>query len=181
MSVPNVGHLDPQRGGCCTVMPYFIGNILELPFTTIQDYSLFNILQERSLDRWMTQTEAIRAKHGLMSFIIHPDYTTEDWSRGVDDALLDHLARLRSDDGTWIALPREVNTWWRARREMHLVNGGEGWTVVGPERRTRAGRLRQAERKRNQLPARVVEHSVCRRAARLDVSVPSIVRHEKLA
>ena len=25
MSVPNVAHLDPQRGGCCTVMPYFIG------------------------------------------------------------------------------------------------------------------------------------------------------------
>src|SRR5581483_1528358 len=28
MSVPNVGHLDPQPGGCCTVMPYFIGDIL---------------------------------------------------------------------------------------------------------------------------------------------------------
>lgn len=25
MSVPNVAHLEPQRGGCCTVMPYFIG------------------------------------------------------------------------------------------------------------------------------------------------------------
>jgi hypothetical protein len=31
MSVPNVAHLDPQRGGCCTVMPYFIGDQLELP------------------------------------------------------------------------------------------------------------------------------------------------------
>jgi hypothetical protein len=31
MSIPNVAHLDPQRGGCCTVMPYFIGKILELP------------------------------------------------------------------------------------------------------------------------------------------------------
>ena len=25
MSLPNVAHLDPQRGGCCTVMPFFIG------------------------------------------------------------------------------------------------------------------------------------------------------------
>ena len=31
MSVPNVGHLEVQRGGCCTVMPYFIGRIVELP------------------------------------------------------------------------------------------------------------------------------------------------------
>lgn len=29
MSVPNVAHLNPQRGGCCTVMPYFIGDTLE--------------------------------------------------------------------------------------------------------------------------------------------------------
>ena len=41
MSVPNVAHLEPQRGGCCTVMPYFVGDLLELPLTTIQDYSLF--------------------------------------------------------------------------------------------------------------------------------------------
>ncbi len=132
MSVPNVGHLDPQRGGCCTVMPYFIGDMVELPLTTIQDYSLFNILQERSLDLWIEQTEAIRERHGLMSFIIHPDYVNEDWSSGVYDALLDHLAWLRSDHGVWIALPREVNAWWRARRDMRLVNGGGGWKVVGP-------------------------------------------------
>src|SRR5262249_34757470 len=44
MSVPNSAHLDPQRGGCCTVMPYFIGKMLELPVTTTQDYGLFNIL-----------------------------------------------------------------------------------------------------------------------------------------
>ena len=25
MSVPNVAHLDPQRGGCCTERRYFIG------------------------------------------------------------------------------------------------------------------------------------------------------------
>ncbi len=39
MSVPNVAHLEPQRGGCCTVMPFFVGKILELPLTTTQDYS----------------------------------------------------------------------------------------------------------------------------------------------
>jgi hypothetical protein len=31
MSIPNVAHLDPQSGGCCTVMPYFIGNVLGNP------------------------------------------------------------------------------------------------------------------------------------------------------
>lgn len=64
MSVPNVAHLDPQHGGCCTVMPYFIGDILELPVTTVQDYTLFNILGDYSIDLWKRQIELIMAKHG---------------------------------------------------------------------------------------------------------------------
>ena len=43
MSVPNVARLDPQRGGCCTVRPYFLGDVLELPLTTIQDYTLLAV------------------------------------------------------------------------------------------------------------------------------------------
>ena len=48
MSVPNVAHLDPQRGGCCTVLPYFVGDILEIPVTTTQDYMLFHLLGDYS-------------------------------------------------------------------------------------------------------------------------------------
>ena len=59
MSVPNVAHLEPQRGGCCTVMPYFIGDILELPLTTTQDYSLFHILGDYSIALWKQQIELI--------------------------------------------------------------------------------------------------------------------------
>src|SRR5579859_6208265 len=74
MSVPNVAHLEPQRGGCCTVMPFFVGNILELPLTTIQDYSLFHILGDYSIDLWKKQIELIMQRNGLVSFITHPDY-----------------------------------------------------------------------------------------------------------
>jgi hypothetical protein len=74
MTVPNVGHLDPQGGGCCTVFPYFIGGILELPVTTTQDHSLFHILREHRIDLWKTQANLIMEKHGLLSFLTHPDY-----------------------------------------------------------------------------------------------------------
>jgi hypothetical protein len=59
MSVPNVAHLDPQRGGCCTVMPYFIGKMLELPVTTTQDYALFHILKDFSINLWRLQIARI--------------------------------------------------------------------------------------------------------------------------
>ena len=55
MSVPNVAHLDPQKGGCCTVMPYFFAETLEIPVTTTQDYMLFHLLNDYSLDLWKEQ------------------------------------------------------------------------------------------------------------------------------
>lgn len=131
MSVPNVAHLDPQRGGCCTVMPYFIGNIVELPVTTTQDYTLFNILGEFSTDLWKRQIELIMEKHGLMSFIVHPDYISGTRERGIYEELLFDLTRLREEKGIWIALPGDVNRWWRQRSQMRLVEDGDGWRIEG--------------------------------------------------
>jgi len=134
MSVPNAAHLDPQRGGCCTVMPYFIGNVLELPVTTTQDYSLFYILNQYSIDHWKRQLAQITEKHGLASFIIHPDYIVEARTRNIYKELLTYLAALRLNGQTWIALPREVNQWWRARSQMKLVRQGNNWVIEGPEK-----------------------------------------------
>src|SRR5262249_26065910 len=74
MSVTNVAHLEPKRGGCCTVFPFFIGRILELPLTTSQDYSIFHILNDYSIDLWKKQLDLIRHRNGLMTFLTHPDY-----------------------------------------------------------------------------------------------------------
>ena len=121
MSVPNVAHLDPQRGGCCTVMPYFIGDVLELPVTMTQDYTLFNILNDYSTELWERQIKLIMEKHGLISVIIHPDYLTGSRERSVYEALLAKLADLREKNNLWITTPGEVNRWWRQRAEMTIV------------------------------------------------------------
>src|SRR5208282_426641 len=131
MSVPNVAHLDPQRGGCCTVMPYFIGNILELPVTAAQDYTLFNILNDYSIDLWRRQIDLIMEKHGLLSFIVHPDYVVEARERTVYERLLNHLCRLSDEKGVWLSTPSEVNRWWRERDQMVLVSDQRGWHVEG--------------------------------------------------
>ena len=134
MSVPNVGHLDPQRGGCCTTKPYFIGKILEIPVTATQDYTLFNILGHYSMDLWERQIELILKHHGLISFIVHPDYLLNERPRSVFLALLARLAQLRRDSRMWIPLPREVNDWWRNRNEMRLIKQGSSWQIEGPEK-----------------------------------------------
>ena len=132
MSVPNVAHLDPQPAGCCTIMPYFVGKVLELPLTMTQDYTLFNILSDYSIDLWKRQIEIVSANHGLLSFNVHPDYTVQQRARGIYGQLLMHLARLRSDGEVWMALPKEVDRWWRDRSKMKLVSEGAGWRIEGP-------------------------------------------------
>jgi hypothetical protein len=131
MSVPNVAHLDPQHGGCCSVMPFFIGNILELPVTTTQDYMLFHILNDYSTSLWKRQIDLIMEKHGLISFIVHPDYIMESRERVVYEELLAHLAELREKRNLWITTPGEVNRWWRQRANMKIVEDGEDLRIEG--------------------------------------------------
>jgi hypothetical protein len=133
MSVPNVAHLEPQRGGCCTVMPYFIGDVLEIPLTTIQDYSLFHILGDYSTRLWKTQIDMISSRNGLISFIAHPDYLIDPRARVVYAELLSHLRDLRTEGRVWLTLPAEVDRWWRNRSQMTLVRAGDSWRIEGPD------------------------------------------------
>jgi hypothetical protein len=131
MSVPNVAHLEPQAGGCCTVMPYFVGHQVELPLTAAQDYTLFNVLGEYSTRLWQEQIESILAEHGLVSFNTHPDYLIEQRARDSYKELLGLLVALREQRNVWVAPPAEIAQWWRDRREMRLVSDGQTWRVEG--------------------------------------------------
>jgi glycosyltransferase involved in cell wall biosynthesis len=131
MSIPNVGHLDPQGGGCCTTFPYFIGDIVEIPVTCTQDYSLFHILNQFSTNLWKQQFETIFSGHGMISVIIHPDYIIEQRARQTYSEMLDIVRQLYIPRGIWATLPSEINKWWRQRQEMTLVSYGNGWKIAG--------------------------------------------------
>ena len=130
-SVPNVAHLDPQRGGCCTVMPYFVGNLVELPVTVIQDYSLYQILNDYSINIWKQQIELILETHGLINVIIHPDYNIAPRERAVYEQFLAHLAAIREERSVWVALPKDVAQWWRQRSQMRIVEDENGLRIEG--------------------------------------------------
>lgn len=130
-SVPNVAHLDPQRGGCCTVMPYFVGNILEIPVTTTQDYMLFHLLNDYSLGLWKNQTELILRKNGVVNFIVHPDYILEQKARGIYQDLLGFLQGLRGNRKLWFAVAGEIDHWWRSRSQLNLVERDGAWRIEG--------------------------------------------------
>jgi hypothetical protein len=131
MSVPNIAHLEPQRGGCCTVFPFFLGKILEIPLTTGQDYAVFHILNEYSIELWKQQSDLIRQRNGLMSFLTHPDYLIARGARKTYESLLGYLREMIDREKVWMALPGEVANWWRTRSQLQLVQKGVDWEIQG--------------------------------------------------
>lgn len=66
----------------------------------------------------------VRQKHGLISFIVHPDYIIEELPRQIYRLLLQHLEHIREEGSVWLALPRDDNRWWRQRSQLELVRSG---------------------------------------------------------
>jgi hypothetical protein len=132
MSVPNAAHMEPQFGGCCTLMPFQMGGMVELPLTATQDYTLFHMLDNYSVDLWMQEVEFLERAHGLISLIVHPDYVVKRRARQIYVQLLAHLAELRQKRRIWHALPCEVAKWWKQRSALELKYEEGRWKICGP-------------------------------------------------
>jgi hypothetical protein len=132
MSMPNVGHLDPQHGGCCTVFPFFIGKIVELPLTCTQDHTLFNVFNDYSIELWKRQIETIVANNGLITVLVHPDYVIEARAQETYKKMLAYLAEMRDKNNIWAPLPRDVAQWWSRRSEMVIKVKDGAWCIEGP-------------------------------------------------
>jgi hypothetical protein len=113
-SIPNSDPFEPQPGGCCTVWPFFIGSLVELPYTLPQDHTLFTLLGRDSVDVWVESALRLEEEHGLIQCITHPDpgYLGDPGHRAL---YVEFLRRMAERSDVWRALPSEVAAWWRAR------------------------------------------------------------------
>jgi hypothetical protein len=125
-SFPDSDPFEPQPGGCCSIMPFFFGNVVELPLTMMQDHTMFEILREPGIDRWTEKADWIMRHHGLITLNVHPDYVVEQRYLDRYEAFLSYLAERR--DAGWHALPRDAARWWRQREGLSVRDDG---TIAG--------------------------------------------------
>ena len=114
-SFPDTAPFEPQAGGCCSIFPYFLGEMVELPVTLVQDHTLFEILREHSISRWVSKSEWIMEHHGLVNLITHPDYMLQQERLDLYERF---LVFLKGREDGWHALPEEVAEWWRLRATL---------------------------------------------------------------
>lgn len=132
---------EPIAGGVMTIWPYLLGHFVELPYTLVQDYTLFNILDEKTPRIWLEKVDFIRRYHGMILVNTHPDYLHKSEHLQVYVDFLDAIKRMPD---IWTVLPADAAGWWRKRTKIdapsqkpdcHIVNARidgdavviEGW------------------------------------------------------
>jgi peptidoglycan/xylan/chitin deacetylase (PgdA/CDA1 family) len=122
LTMPLSDPYEAQPGGTCSAWPFFIGPVLEMPYTLPQDHTLFTLMGRRDCSEWVEQMLRVKRCFGLIHCLSHPDlgYLAEQHN---EISYREFLEALRSQDDVWHALPRDVSSWWRARAAGRSLPG----------------------------------------------------------
>ena len=127
-SYPDTDPYEPIAGGCCSWLPFFNGEMVELPITMPQDHTIFEILRAGE-EIWQAKAEQLRQRGGMALVLTHPDYQLDPEQLRAYERLLQAYA---DDPTAWKPLPRELCDWWRLRAATSLEPDVDGWRAVGP-------------------------------------------------
>jgi peptidoglycan/xylan/chitin deacetylase (PgdA/CDA1 family) len=128
-SYSDVARYEPQPGGACSLWPFFIENLVELPITLPMDHTVFELLGEEDESLWIEKAAWLRERGGMALVLTHPDYLHEPKRFRAYERFLEWVA---ADTTCWRALPADVSTRWRQRAETSPVHDGGSWRAEGP-------------------------------------------------
>jgi hypothetical protein len=128
LSFPDTDPYEPQPGGCCSVWPYFLGNMVELPLTMPQDHTLYEILGHTDLGLWDRKADWIESVGGLVLINVHPDYMETELRLQQYESF---LRRMTQRAAMFHALPKDVARWWRDRHMSRLEMWDGKPAIVG--------------------------------------------------
>jgi len=147
---------EPQPDGVGTVFPFFAtgtkgrAGYVELPYTLPQDFTLFVLMKERSIDIWKRKLDWIAECGGMALLITHPDYMVFDgrkprydqYPAKMYEAFLEYV-RSEYADLYWHGLPKEMARFWA---DGSVTEGdGKEWPEMLPhmfEKKTNLTRVR---------------------------------------
>jgi peptidoglycan/xylan/chitin deacetylase (PgdA/CDA1 family) len=111
---------EPQSDGVKTIYPFWVnvgkqnGGYVELPYTMVQDFTLFVLMKEKTINVWKKKLDWIAEKGGMALLNIHPDYLNFENQYSLEEFPVNHYLELleyvesRYERKYWQALPKEV-------------------------------------------------------------------------
>ncbi|MGH7913942.1 MAG: hypothetical protein ACREPW_04745 [Candidatus Binataceae bacterium] len=119
---------EPQPGGTCSLFPFHLSRLIELPYTLPQDHTLIHLLRRSPLPVWTMKAKWIASLGGMILTLIHPDYCGDG---AYLQAYVELLKRFGEIDAAWRALPSEVAEWWRQRTQLRLQLENDQPSITG--------------------------------------------------
>lgn len=123
---------EPYPDSAKTIFPFCVpngkkqsGGYLELPYTLAQDFTLFVLLQEKSIGLWKKKLDWIVQNGGMALINTHPDYMNfnggrlarEEYPSEFYKEFLEYVIGKYNGE-FWHVLPREVCTFWKTSRQF---------------------------------------------------------------
>jgi len=118
---------EPQPDGVDTIFPFQGCNgggapgYIELPYTLVQDFTMFVLLAEKTIDLWKRKAAWVAQCGGMVLVNTHPDYMSfadgkcerDEFPVSLYEQFLMHM-RYTHKDAYWHALPCEVARFWKS-------------------------------------------------------------------
>ena len=116
---------EPQPDGVGTIFPFHPQGLnnsdgyVELPYTIPQDFTLFVLMREKTIEIWKKKLDWIAEKGGMAMMNIHPDYINFENSNVSNEEYpvkyyMDFLLYIKNrfKNQYWHVLPKEVADFW---------------------------------------------------------------------
>lgn len=124
---------EPQSDGAGTIFPFYVAGVngtkgyVELPYTLPQDFTLFVLFREQTIDIWKQKLDWVASHGGMVLLNTHPDYMNFTTKAGGKESYPAHnyqeLLRYLGDRYAglyWHVLPREMAAFWTERSRLLL-------------------------------------------------------------
>jgi peptidoglycan/xylan/chitin deacetylase (PgdA/CDA1 family) len=125
---------EPQGAGVGSIFPFFVKNngkedsYVELPYTLPQDFLLFVLKGDKTINIWKKKLDWIVQRGGMALLITHPDYMnfnkdkkgSEEYPIEYYEEFLSHI-KSRYKDQYWHVLPKEVAAFWTKNMDANLI------------------------------------------------------------
>jgi glycosyltransferase involved in cell wall biosynthesis len=124
---------EPEPDGVGTVFPFWVRPIqgkgyVELPYTLVQDFTLFVVLRNKTIDIWKKKLDWIVEQRGMALLNTHPDYMAfedkverDEYPAARYEEFLKYV-RSKYDDSAWAVLPRQVSRHYTSNTLPELRN-----------------------------------------------------------
>ena len=116
---------EPQPDGSRTIFPFWVGagdgsGYVELPYTLVQDFTLFTVLGEKDIEIWKAKVDWVAEHGGMVLLNTHPDYMAFGDEKQRDEFPIAYYKELlmyirkKYRDEYWHAVPREVARYYKS-------------------------------------------------------------------